>query len=131
MLKGNCHCGDVSWTLKDLPESATACNCTVCRRYGVLWAYGYINDDIRSYGKTTTYRRKDGGAIDFHFCAKCGCVTHYIRTAAGEGGRHRTVVNLRLCDPDLIFELPIDHFDGQKTFEELARDGRKVGDMWF
>jgi hypothetical protein len=24
-----------------MPESATACNCTACRRNGVLWAYDY------------------------------------------------------------------------------------------
>lgn len=131
MLKGICHCGDASWTLKDMPESVTVCNCTVCRRYGVLWAYGYIDDDIRSIGKTTTYRRKDGGDIDFHFCAKCGCVTHYVKTAAGEDGRHRTAVNLRMSDPALIFDLPIDHFDGHETFEDLPRDERKVRDMWF
>ncbi|MFD1158776.1 GFA family protein [Roseovarius aestuarii] len=131
MLEGTCHCGDVSWTLRDLPESATACNCTVCRRYGVLWAYGYIDDDIRSVGKTNTYRRNDGGDIDFHFCANCGCVTHYIRTAAGEGGRHRTAVNLRLTDPGPIFDLPMDHFDGHKTFKDLPRDARTVRDMWF
>ncbi len=131
MLEGTCHCGDVSWTLRDLPESATACNCTVCRRYGVLWAYGYIDDDIRAHGKTNIYRRTDGGAIDFHFCSNCGCVTHYVRTNARPDGRHRTAVNLRLTDPDPIFELPIDHFDGQETMKELPRDARKVRDIWF
>ena len=131
MLKGKCHCGDVSWTLADMPESATACNCTVCRRYGVLWAYGYIGDDINTYGRTTTYRRKDGGSINFHFCAKCGCVTYYVKIAAGEDGHHRTAVNLRLSDPTFIFDLPIDHFDGHDSFEELPRDGHTVRDLWF
>jgi hypothetical protein len=131
VLAGKCHCGDVNWTLEDMPESATACNCTVCRRQGVLWAYGYIDDDIHSVGKTSTYRCEDGGAIDFHFCAKCGCVTHYIKTAAGEDGRHRTAVNLRLTDPDPVFDLPIDHFDGHETFVDLPRDGSVVRDMWF
>ena len=42
MLKGTCHCGDAGWALEEFPQSATACNCTVCRRYGVLWAYGYM-----------------------------------------------------------------------------------------
>ena len=114
-----------------MPESVTVCNCTVCRRYGVLWAYGYIGDDIHSAGKTTTYCRKDGGAIDFHFCAKCGCVTHYVKTAAEADGRHRTAVNVRMTDPALILDLPIVQFDGLETFEDLPRDGRKVRDMWF
>jgi len=28
------------------PESATTCNCTICRRYGVLWAYDYEGERI-------------------------------------------------------------------------------------
>jgi hypothetical protein len=27
--------------------------------------------------------------------------------------------------------LPIDHFDGLDTFDDLPRDGRCVADMWF
>ena len=27
--------------------------------------------------------------------------------------------------------LPIDHFDGLDTFDDLPRDGRCVRDMWF
>lgn len=131
MLTGTCHCGDAGWTLKDLPQSATACNCTVCRRYGVLWAYGHINHDIHSVGETATYQRSDGGDIDFHFCARCGCVTHYVATAAGEDGRFWTAVNLRMTDPEPICDLPIDHFEGHQTFQDLPRDDRKVQDMWF
>ena len=44
-MNGSCHCGRVTWTLKTPPTSVTACNCTVCRRYGVLWAYGHIGHD--------------------------------------------------------------------------------------
>lgn len=131
MIKGKCHCDAVSWTMKHMPDSATLCNCTICRRYGVIWAYGYIDDDIHSVGETTTYRRADGGAIDFHFCANCSCVTHYVRTAVAENGRHRTAVNLRLCDPEPIWDLPIVPFDGLETLEDLPPDGRRVRDMWF
>jgi hypothetical protein len=41
MVEGSCHCGAVRWSFDGTPESATACNCTVCRRYGVLWAYDF------------------------------------------------------------------------------------------
>ena len=130
-MKGTCHCGGVAWTLDTEPESVTACNCTICRRYGVLWAYGYIGHDIHTSGETKTYRRADGGAIDFHFYPGCGCVTHYVATKGGEDGRHWTAVNLRLTDPGPIADLPIDHFDGFDTFDDLPRDGRTVRDMWF
>ncbi len=73
MLTGTCHCGAASWRLDALPESVTACNCTICRRYGALWAYGFIGKDVAISGQTTTYRRADGTQLQFHFCATCGC----------------------------------------------------------
>ena len=130
-MQGTCHCGRVTWTLDTSPESVTACNCTICRRYGVLWAYGYIGHDIHTSGETRSYRRSDGGAIDFQFCPTCGCVTHYVATKPGDDGRHWTAVNLRLTDPEPIAHLPIDHFDGLDSFDDLPRDGRCVSDMWF
>ena len=90
MLKGSCHCGSVQWSFEGMPESVTACNCTVCRRYGVLWAYDYEGEGIKVSGPTTAYVR--GKAI------------------AG---------------------LPVDHFDGFDTFDDLPRDGRCVRDYWF
>ena len=51
MLHGSCHCGALTWTWSHatLPEGATACNCTVCRRYGALWIYDFEGD--RNVGK--------------------------------------------------------------------------------
>lgn len=131
MLKGTCHCGTVTWTLAATPESITACNCTICRRYGALWAYGYIGHDIHTTGQTATYRRQDGGAIDFYFCRNCGCITHYVAVVAGDDGRRWTAVNVRMTDPGQVDALPIDHFDGHDTFDDLPRDSRVVKDMWF
>ena len=130
-MEGKCHCGRVSWQLSTPPESVTACNCTICRRYGVLWAYGHIDHDIRVSGDTATYRRADGGAINFHFCSNCGCVTHYIAVKPDDKDRHWTAVNLRLTEPEQIADLPIDHFDGLNSFNDLPRDGRCVSNMWF
>lgn len=130
-MQGTCHCARVTWTLDTPPESVTACNCTICRRYGALWAYGYIGHDIHISGETACYCRSDGGSIDFHFCRNCGCVTHYVATRAGEDGRHWTAINLRLTEPKLIANLPIDHFDGLSSFDDLPRDGRCVANMWF
>lgn len=130
-MQGSCHCERVTWKLDTPPKSVTACNCTICRRYGVLWAYGYIGHDISISGETTSYRRPDSGTIDFHFCKTCGCVTHYIAIVPGEDERHWTAVNLRLTEPESIADLPIDHFDGLDSFDDLPRDSRRVSDMWF
>lgn len=131
MLNGTCHCGEVGWTLETLPEAVTACNCTICRRYGALWAYGYLGDGIQTTGQTRIYRRRDSGDLEFHFCASCGCATHYVACAEDENGRKRVGVNTRMADPSVLGELPIRHFEGHDSFKPLPPDGRTVADMWF
>ena len=76
----------------------------MCRRYGVLWAYDYEGEGIKVSGPTKAYVR--GKALEFHFC-------------------------LRLTEPEAVARLPIDHFDGLNSFEDLPRDGRCVADYWF
>jgi len=130
MLEGACHCGNAKWTYNSSLESVTACNCTVCRRYGALWAYGYLNEDITTSGETKPYSR--GRTINFNFCAQCGCIIHYTAKEKDGNGRIRMAVNTRMVtDPDKIASLPIDHFEGFDTFEDLPRDHRTVKDLWF
>jgi hypothetical protein len=129
MLQGSCHCGAVEWRLDGMPDGATACNCTVCRRYGVLWAYGFDGDDIHVSGETRVYVR--GRANGFHFCPACGCVAYWRSFEPEDDGRRRMGVNLRLAEPEAVAQIPIDHLDGLDTFEDLPRDGRSVADYWF
>lgn len=129
MIEGSCHCGAVRWRFSRLPESATACNCTVCRRYGALWAYDYEGEGINVFGTTVAYIR--GKAIEFHFCGACGCVTFWRARHLGEAGRRRIAVNLRLSEPGAVAHIPMVRFDGLDTFEDLPRDGRCVADYWF
>ncbi|MDB6099553.1 MAG: uncharacterized protein JWN58_2256 [Gammaproteobacteria bacterium] len=129
VIHGSCHCGAVNWQFKGLPEGATACNCTVCRRYGALWAYDFEGERIDVSGPTTVYVR--GKAIEFHFCSNCGCVAYWRSRTESEGGRRRIAVNLRLTELDAVAQVPIDHFDGLNTFDDLPRDGRCIADYWF
>jgi hypothetical protein len=129
MIEGSCHCGAVRWSFEGVPDGATACNCTVCRRYGVLWAYDHEDEGIRVAGPTHVY--SPGRAIGFHFCGACGALAYWRALATGEDGRRRIAVNLRLAEPEAVASVPIDHFDGLVTFEELPRDGRCVADYWF
>ena len=128
MIEGTCHCGAVHWRFDATPDSATACNCTICRRYGVLWIYGHEGEDVFVTGPTRAYVR--GKHLEFHFCPTCGCVTHWRGQAPGRSGRRRSAVNLRLAEPGDVAHLPVDHFDGLHAFEDLGRDQRTVGDMW-
>jgi hypothetical protein len=133
MLEGSCHCGAARWQLAEMPESATACSCTACRRYGALWAYGYEGETIRFSGPTTAYVRGDsaGGSLSFNFCPRCGGVTHWYGLSTDDRGRRRVAVNLRMTAPGPIAHLPIDHFDGLDKWEDQPRDGRCIQDMWF
>ena len=129
MIEGTCLCGAVQWKFAGLPDGATACSCTACRRYGVLWAYDYENEGIQVSGKTQPFVR--GKALEFHFCPTCGCVAFWRGKRIDEHGRRRIAVNLRLAEPEAVAKIPIDHFDGLDTFEDLPRDGRCVADYWF
>ena len=130
MIEGSCHCGQVKWVYPLALESVTACNCTVCRRYGALWMYGYLEDGIKIQGETKFYER--GANIKFHFCSGCGCVTHYSSKKPDSEGRWRVAVNVRMIhNPEKIMNLPIDHFEGYEKFEDLPRDGRNVQHLWF
>jgi len=130
MIEGSCLCGAVRWQFDGTPEGATACNCTACRRYGVLWAYDYEGEGIRVSGTTTPFVR--GKGLSFNFCPTCGCVAFWRGLRTDEQGRRRIAVNLRLTEkPDEVAAIPIDHFDGFDTFDDLPRDGKCVADYWF
>jgi hypothetical protein len=129
MLKGQCLCGAVGWTLRDMPSSATACSCTACRRYGTLWAYGWAGDDIEFSGQTTAFVR--GDSLSFNFCPRCGNLSHWWGFGVDAQGRRRVAVNLRLTEPGPIGQVPIRHFDGLDRWQDLPQDGRCVKDMWF
>ena len=39
MIRASCHCGAVCLEIDAAPAEVTECNCSICRRYGGLWAY--------------------------------------------------------------------------------------------
>jgi hypothetical protein len=45
-------------------------------------------------------------------------------------GKQRIAVNLRLTEPGPVAKIPIDHFDGLNTFDDLPRDGKCVAVLW-
>ena len=133
VLTGSCHCGAAHWTLEGDPGLVTACNCTLCRRYGALWAYDYEGARIRISGPTAAYARAATAepALEIRFCPTCGCVLCWRGLRLDAEGRRRMAVNLRLAPPDEVAGLPIYRFDGLDTFDGLPRDGRCVRDLWF
>ena len=129
MVQGSCHCGAVQWRCQAIPDSAEACNCTICRRYGVLWAYGFEGEGISVSGATQSYIPR---RTEFHFCFACGCVAYWREREPGPKGRRRIAVNLRLAEPEAVAQIQIDRVVGlDDTFKHLPRDGRCITDYWF
>lgn len=130
MIEGACHCGHLSWRFDADPVSATACNCTICRRYGALWAYGHEGETVTVTGETRIYMHGDRD-LEFHSCARCGCIGYWRQATPGEDGRRRIGVNLRLAALDAVAALPLKHLDGFETWRSVPRDTLCVGDIWF
>jgi hypothetical protein len=130
MIEEYCHCGKVHWRFDGEPDGATACNCTVCRRYGALWIYGFEGENVALTGATKAYSWGEHN-LGFHFCPECGCVAAWRGIKPRPDGRRRMGVNVRLADPKAVGAIPIDHFDGLESWKRLERDGRTVAHMWF
>jgi hypothetical protein len=78
-LTGACHCGAVRVTVPRRPRSVTDCNCSICRRYGVLWAY-YRAGQVKVEGARHTEAYKWGRkALNFVRCKNCGCLVTWQR----------------------------------------------------
>ena len=132
-LKGACHCSAAGWSLSGDPGSITACNCTLCRRYGALWAYDFENERIRLRGPLASYvrRQDDPPALEILFCPTCACVVGWRGLQQDLHGRRRIAVNVRLAPPEAVADLAVDQFDGLDSFEDLPASGRCVRVVWF
>lgn len=132
ILKGTCLCGAVTWTFEGMPESATACNCTACHRYGGLWIYDFEGERVSYAGPTTAFVRSDLGEppyLENRFCSTCGNLVCWRGLQPQEDGRRRMAVNIRLADAKLVADLPIKAVDGLETWSDRL-DGRCVRDLW-
>jgi len=116
-LQASCHCGAVHLELKMPPQALTDCNCSICRRYGALWAY-YPPKEVSIIAPddaTEVYVWGDR-SIEFHRCKHCGCVTHW---APLTGNTERMGVNARLLDPEALRSLRVRKLDGARTGQYL------------
>ncbi len=116
MVYASCHCGAIGLEIARPPDEVTNCNCSICRRYGVLWAY-YSPTQVRFVKPTTTeIYMWDDKAIRFHRCRTCGCVSHW---SAVDASVDRMGVNARLIDPELIMGARVRLLDGAVTEKYL------------
>jgi hypothetical protein len=122
MYTTSCHCGAIKLELQTRPRRLTQCNCSLCRRYGALWAY-FQRKRVRVLAKRSQFAVYSWLDKRFQFfrCATCGCVTHYQRTQRRPDGSDMGAVNLRnIDDPAIIANVPIRLLDGAASWKVLS-----------
>jgi hypothetical protein len=110
MIEASCHCGAVRFAVATAPADINDCNCSICRRYGTLWAY-YQAPQVRfdpQNGPTDVYMWGDR-MLEFHRCHTCGCVTHW---SAIDPSYMRMGLNAQLMPPEVLAATPVRHTDG-------------------
>lgn len=119
MIEGKCHCGAITWQARFEPQNLVACTCSLCHRYGALWAHG-TEESVSVRGAAPDLRGYVHGdrMITFQFCGTCGCVTHYASRPGGKPG-DRLSVNMRMAGPEISGRYRVRTFDGADTWEFL------------
>ena len=118
MLSATCHCGAIRIEVPRRPQKLTNCNCSICRRYGALWAY-YKVGTVRVTGhpeNTTAYVWGDKTLRTVR-CRNCGCVTHWEPLKPKRNSW--LGVNARNFEPSALGSVRIRRFDGADTWTYL------------
>lgn len=118
MSVATCHCGQIRVHVRRLPRTLTRCNCSICRRYGALWAY-YKPTSVRveaRRGALARYAWRQRIRY-YHRCTRCGCVTHY--TYRKKRPWNTIGVNAVNFDPALIASARIRTLDGAASWKFL------------
>jgi hypothetical protein len=126
LIKGSCHCGNLSFHLNWLPEPseipARACTCSFCLKHGGVWTScptGSLEVRIKDETRVSEYTFGTKTAV-FHICSKCGAVP--VVSSVIEGRTH-AVVSVNAfdgVDAALLSRRPVS-FDDEDTADRLAR----------
>ncbi|MCQ1574971.1 GFA family protein [Neorhizobium galegae] len=110
-ISGSCHCGNIAFEAEGEFGTAMECNCSLCRRKGVLLAFV-----PRSQFQLATPRENlssyqfNKHVITHYFCASCGVAP--FSEASMPNGAEMAAINLR-CVPEIdIATLTVTQYDG-------------------
>jgi len=115
MPSASCHCGAISLTVPSRPEYLVDYNCSICRRYGALWAF-YESATVKLVGhpeSTTAYIWGQRSIQTMH-CKICGCVTHWEPITSEAGTKFG--INMRNFQPAVTAGVRIRKFDGAESW---------------
>ena len=126
MLRGACHCGNISFTLDHEPAEivARACGCSFCTKHGGVWTAwpnGELRVTVEDPAAVSHYAFATRTAT-FLVCARCGVVP-VVTSQIGD--RVYAVVSVLALeiDPALVRRVP-ESFDGESLDDRLARRAR-------
>lgn len=110
-LVASCHCGAIEIEVPVAPACVSDCNCSICRRYGVLWAY-YASDRVRVRAAADAVDGYVWGrkVLRFVRCRHCGCVTHWERVLPVAGSKMG--INARNFPAGTLTDVPVEALDG-------------------
>lgn len=111
-FEGSCHCGAVTFTVDaDLPHQAISCNCSICRRKGLLLAFFPAGQFTLTGGEEALASyRFNTNRIEHRFCKTCGAEP--FAAGANPDGSPMRAVNLR-CVPAVDLDaLQLQRYDG-------------------
>jgi hypothetical protein len=111
-LKGSCHCGRVAYEVEGTPDSALACNCSICSRKGsLLWFTAKENFKLLTPDENASTYLFNKHVIRHRFCPECGI--HPYAEAVGPNGVPTAAINLRCLEDFDFAQVPVTHFDGR------------------
>jgi len=129
LIRGACHCGNLSFTLDWRPEPAEiparACTCSFCAKHGGVWTScptGSLRVAVKERSRLSTYAFGTRTA-EFHVCSTCGIVP--VVTSRLDG-REYAVVSVNAFDgvaASLLRRAPVS-FEGEDQATRLARRKR-------
>jgi hypothetical protein len=104
-IDASCHCGAIRFAVEAVPDAVNECTCSICRRYGALWAY---YDPARVHfatdnGETDIYMWGER-RLELHRCRACGCVTHWRDV---DRSRPKMGVNTRMMAQEVLAGVPV------------------------
>ncbi len=109
--KGSCHCGAVAYEVEGEFNEALRCNCSHCKRKGMLLAFVPESAfNLKSGEENLSVYQFNKKHIDHKFCKTCG-VQSFGRGHDGSGN-YMIAINLNCLEDLDSYSLPTKDFDG-------------------
>ncbi len=110
--KGSCHCGNIAFEVEGEIGGATDCNCSICRRKGVvMWFVPRAQLRLLTDAAAMSTYTFNKHHIKHHFCPKCGI--HPFGEGSDPKGNAMAAVNIRCLENIELDAIPVQHYNGR------------------